>query len=801
MNTNSQNKNTRIELILSSISSGELKRLYSSLEKSFKVEDYVPKNQNKSIIVNNLSKLDEIKDVIKSIGENIIITEKELKNIYRYVFYLQNLDCAACGLKVERICSKQIDCEKVTVDFATLKIIIESSCEYEQHELQMKIQECAEMVDPRIDTKKSLEKKEVEEFRISKQTKITFILGVSIFAFFFLLKTILKFVLYIDNFWVYLIIYIGYTPAYILLAKDILVGAVKNLINHRFFDEMFLMALATVTALLIGYYDEALFLITFYNIGSVCQQYAVNYSRRSIAGLASLKVDKAIVDIDGQKLEMEPDGVVVGDTLYVTQGNKVALDGIVIEGYGLIDKKALTGESKPLEVKPGDEVDSGSIVIDGTLRIKVTHSYENSIATKILDVVENASTLKSKSENFISKFAKYYTPLVVLFAVVIAVFLPFTNLDKYTLDWQGFRESLRVAMIFLVVSCPCALVISIPLGFFGGIGSASKRGILVKGSNYLETLNHIDICIFDKTGTLTKGNFKVKKVVSLSEYTEDQLLAYAAYAESTSNHVIAKSIIECYGKELDNRKVTQLYLSDKRGIMVKVEDSTVAIGRKQFMLNLKMKIPALQEVTDELFIAINDKIAGYILIEDEIRSEAKEAVNQIKELGVKSTVILTGDSEMIARRVAEELDIDKCYADMNPLDKVNKLLKYKRNNQDKKIAFVGDGLNDAPVISVADVGIALGGFSSDATTQTADIVIMDTDLNKLVTAIRIAKKTHTIVVENIIFSLIIKGLFLVLAPFNIINDILIFGAIFADVGVSLLAILNSLRALKIGEKK
>ena len=561
------------------------------------------------------------------------------------------------------------------------------------------------------------------------------------------------------------------------------------------------MTLATIMALCVGYYDEALILIVFFRIGDLCQQVAVNYSRKSIAGLASIQTDTAIVEINGQRVEMEAEGVVVGDILFISSGQKIALDGIVVEGSALLDAQAITGESKSVEVGVNDEVLSGSIVIDGAIKLKVTKSYENSMAAKILEVVNNASSLKSKSETIIAKFAKFYTPIVVLLAFIIAVFLPLVNHEAYTLDWQGYRESLRVAMIFLVVSCPCALVISIPLGFFGGIGCASKKGILIKGSNYLEAINDAKIIIFDKTGTLTKGTFSVTEVKSVSDFSDDEILTYAAMAETTSNHVIAQSILKAYGKPIDSSLVTPINLVDKRGILAKVNEKLVALGRRKFIENLKIKIPtdifpkevALENV---MLVAINDKIAGYIIIEDEIREESYEVISQLNKKGIK-TIMITGDGEKTAREVSRKLSINEFYSDVNPLQKVDILLDIKKKHPNNKIMFVGDGLNDAPVISVADIGVAIGGFGGEATMQIADVVLMNEDIKKVITSMDIAKKTKKILIQNIIFALVIKIIFLVVAPMNIINNILIYGAIFADVGVSLLAVLNSLRTMRL----
>lgn len=793
--------NERVELVLSNVTFGVLNRINASLSNYLKIDDYVYKKNTHSIIINNIEVLEEAKRIINSVDEKIIITEKVLKNIYRYIFYLENLDCANCGAKVERLCAKRIVCNKVIVDFPTLKIIVETTENYDEKEIQLLIQECAEMVDPRIEVKKNLNQKEIEEFRIDPKKKKIFIIGLIIFLVFFIAKTLIKYVFEIDELWVVIMIYVGYIPAYYLLSKDILIGALKNLKNARFFDEMFLMTLATIMALFVQYYDEAIFIIIFYRIGELCQQYAINYSRKSIAELTKIKIEKAMVEINGQKVEMDAEGIVVGDILYINSGDRIALDGIVEEGTALLDNKALTGESFPVEVKAGTEVLSGAVCLDGTIKVKVTKTYENSMVAKILGVVENASLSKSHSETLISKFAKYYTPFVVLLAFIIAVFLPLVNNNIYPLSWEGYKQSIRIAMIFLVVSCPCALVLSIPLSFFGGIGNASRKGILIKGSNYLEALNDVDTVVFDKTGTLTKGNFALKEVKSVSTYTDEEVLMYAAYAESTSNHVIAKSIINSYAKKIDLSNVSPININDKRGIAVTVNDKVVKIGRKMFMEGQKIKIASEYESSNELFVSIDDTLAGYIRIEDEIRDDSISVIKKLKKLGIKKTIMITGDSEIVAKDVSQKIGIDEYYADITPIEKVNILSKAKLENPNKKIAYIGDGINDAPVISSADIGIALGGFGSEATAQIADVVLIENDIKKLPKAFMIARKTKIIVIENILIALIVKVLFLSLAMLNIINNILIYAAIFADVGVSLIAIINALRMLKYGENK
>ena len=781
-----------------------IKRVFVALENNLEQDKYIIKNNDNSIIVSS-EYLDQTKKIIYSVDDKISLSINELKEKHRYVFYLENLDCANCAAKIERICKRNIVHESIVCDFATLKIVIDTTKNYNEYELRMKVQENAEMVDPRIEVKEKLKNDQSftsDTFKIPRKKKIEFIIGVSIFFLFFLIKTIAKFGLHDESKLLLVFIYIGYTPAYFLLAKDILWGALVNLKNGRVFDEKFLMSLATVMALCCGLYDEALFVIIFYSIGELCQEYAVNYSRKSVAGLVNIKAQVATIEIDGQKKQIDPSNVMIGDIICVNSGDNIPLDGVIISGHASIDTQALTGESKPVEVNVNDEVLSGSILIEGSLRIRVTNSYENSMVSKILDLVDNASTLKSKSENFISKFSRYYTPTIVGLAVIIAIILPFTGAFHYSMTWEGgWKDSIRVAMIFMVISCPCALVISIPLGFFGGIGASSKKGILVKGSNYLESLSKLGVVVFDKTGTLTKGNFAVTKVVSYGEYTQNDIMHFAAYAESTSNHVIAQSIISAYGKPIDSSVVETKILEDKRGIVAIVEGKEITIGRKVFMDNCRIKTQA-NAPEEALFVAVDKEIYGYIIIEDEIREESMTVIDKLKKAGIH-VVMLTGDSKKVAETTASILGIEEFYYEMSPIDKVEVLEKLKERYPSKMIGFVGDGINDAPVISSADVGIAIGGFGNDATMQIADVVLLNQDLNKVLDAIEIANITRKIVIENIVFSLFVKFIFLIIAPINlsqVFNIFLVPGAIFADVGVSLIAILNSLRATKAGEK-
>ena len=791
--------------MFNNITPGIWKRLVVAFEKNLLQGEYVIKLSENIIIVNE-EHLEKAKKIVLSVDEKISYNVNEVKQKYRYMFYLENLDCANCAAKVERICKRNIIHESIVVDFATLKIIVETTKQYDKHDLRMKIQENAEMVDRHIEVKEKLVKNiknEEASFKINQKKKKQFFIGVSIFLFFFILKSVIKYGFDYDDGWLYVLIYIGYVPSYFLLARDILAVALNNLRNKRFFDENFLMALATVMALCCGLYDEALFVIIFYTIGEMCQQYAVNYSRKSIASLVNIRPELAVIEIDGQRENINPESVMIGDILCVNTGDKVALDGIIISGNATIDAQALSGESKSIVVGSNDEILSGSIILDGSLKIKVTKTYENSMVSKILEMVDNASSLKSKSENFISKFAKYYTPTIVILAMLIAAFLPILFRGHYLLAWKGgWQDSIRVAMIFLAVSCPCALVISIPLGFFGGIGASSKQGILVKGSNYLETLNNVNIIVFDKTGTLTKGNFAVTKVVTYNDYSTDDLLRFAAFAEANTNHVIGQSIIKAYGKPIDASVVETINMEDKRGIVSIVEGKEVVIGRKAFLEKLKIKNTQIVNADEALIVAIDKTICGYIIIEDEIRSESKAVIKQLKELGIEKVVMITGDSYKVAESVANFLGIDEFYSDMNPIEKVQRLKKLKEEHPNNVIAFVGDGINDAPVISSADLGIAIGGLGNDATMQIADIVLVNQDLNKIIKGIKISKVTRKIVIENIIFSLFVKFVFLALSPLNIssfFNMFLVYGAIFADVGVSLIAIINSLRATKAGK--
>ena len=752
----------------------------------------------------------QVYDIIRNVSKEIDIVEREIKPTYRKVLILENLDCANCAAKIERIAKRSFDHEFIAVDFTSTRFIIETSDKQLIDSLEPRLQEIASSVDAAINVieNKKKSKQDIESFKIDPARKKYFFLGLSIFALGFIVKTFMNQLASDNKFLRNVIIYVTYSIGYILIAGDVLYGAFKNAKSGRIFDEKFLMSLATITALAVGYYDEAVFVMIFYKVGELCQQYAVNYSRKSIASLIDIQPQVANILVNGDYVEMDPMEVFVGDITYVKPGERIPLDGVIIEGEGALDVSALTGESIYKDVSVGTEVLSGSINIDGNLHIRVTKVYQDSMVAKILDLVENASGQKAKSENFISKFAKYYTPFVVIIAVVLAITLPFI-LPNYEISWEnGFKNSILTALIFLVVSCPCALVISIPLGFFGGIGGASRQGILIKGSNYLEALNSVDTFVFDKTGTLTTGKFMVDDIISFGEYTSEELLDLAAHVEINSNHLIAKSIVDAYGA--DKIIVSRIKISKQTsnlGVNSYVDGKHILAGKAEYLLNNNIEVPVIEVSGSKVYLSVDGKAEGCLIIKDQIKNNAASAIQTLKEMGIKRTIMITGDGPLIAKDVSNQLGIDEYYYEMTPVDKVDKFAEIKSQmDVDSKIAYVGDGINDAPVLSRADIGIAMGGLGSDAAIEVADIVLMTDDIGKLSTAMQIAKKTRKIVVQNIILALAVKFLVLGIAliepflsrtVFGFMLDFLIYEALFADVGVSLIAILNSLRAMKV----
>ena len=575
--------------------------------------------------------------------------------------------------------------------------------------------------------------------------------------------------------------------AYVILGWDVVWQAVKNITRGQVFDEHFLMSVSTIGAFAIGEYPEAVAVMLFYQVGEFFQSLAVKRSRKSISDLMDIRPDSATVKRNGVLQVVSPESVAVGEIIVVKPGEKIPLDGIVVDGESMLDTKALTGESVPRSIRKGDEALSGCINQSGLLTLKVTKSFGESTVSKITDLVENASARKAPTENFITTFARYYTPVVVGMAAVLAIIPPLVL-------GGGWSEWLRRGFVFLIVSCPCALVISIPLTFFGGIGAASKRGVLVKGSNYLEALNKVSVVVFDKTGTLTKGVFEVANIIPAAGYQKEQVLEYAAQAESYSNHPIAKSILATYGKPIDQKQFSDFEEISGHGISVMVQGKKVLAGNSKLMESEKIAYAACDAAGTKFYVAADGSYVGCILIADEVKPDSKCAIAELKKIGVEKTVMLTGDDERIGKSVADELGLDAYYAQLLPDQKVEKLeMLDKQKRQGSKLAFVGDGINDAPVLARADVGIAMGGLGSDAAIEAADVVLMTDEPSKLVEAIDVAKATKRIVMQNIVIALGIKSVFLVLGALGMAG---MWEAVFGDVGVTIIAVLNAMRILK-----
>lgn len=584
-----------------------------------------------------------------------------------------------------------------------------------------------------------------------------------------------------------------YLIPYLIVGYDVLKGALHGILNKQVFDENFLMAVATVGAIGLGEYPEAVAVMLFYQIGELFQSYAVGKSRKNISNLMDIRPDYANIEKDGELVKVDPDEVAIGDIITVVVGEKIPLDGIVVEGTSSLNTSALTGESKPRSVKVNDEVISGCINMESPLKIKTTKDFGESTVSKILDLVENATSAKSKSENFITKFAHYYTPIVCYSALAVAILPPLVN---GLILGNGYNWStwLIRALTFLVVSCPCAIVISIPLSFFGGIGGASSQGVLVKGSNYLEQLSKVKIVAFDKTGTMTKGIFEVTTIHN-NEFSKEELLDYAANGEIFTTHPIGKSIIKEYGKPLDKSRVKSVKEIPGKGIKAIIDDKTVLIGNEKLMSEYGVSIIECHDEGTIVHLALDNHYKGHIHIGDVIKPTSEKAISELKKIGIRLTVMLTGDERHVGENVAKKLNIDRVYTELLPQDKVSKveeLLKDKK--EDEVLAFVGDGINDAPVLSLADIGIAMGALGSDAAIEAADIVLMDDDPLKIAKAIKIAKKCMRIVYENIFFAIGIKVACLILTAIGITN---MWIAIFADVGVMVICVLNAIRALNV----
>lgn len=748
--------------------------------------------QDLNVVLNN------VKNIVNRIESHVIVKEKVINKGSKKTLILMGLDCANCAAKIENQVKNISGVRSSTLDFMAKKLIIEADSNHEMKRIVDEATAIVNKLEPDVKVidngTESKSEKKVDEASEEVSYKKEFIqLGVG--GVLFLLGSILK----LPD-WAELSVFF---IAYLIVGGEVLLRAIKNIFRGQVFDENFLMAIATIGAFIIGEFPEGVGVMLFYQVGELFQSIAVNRSRKSISSLMDIRPDFANLKVGDDVKKVAPEEVAIGDIIIVKPGEKVPLDGKVISGASMMDTSALTGESVPREVEAGNEVLSGFINKNGVLEIEVAKEFGESTVSKILDLVQNASSKKAQTENFITKFARYYTPVVVITAAAIAVIPPMV------ISGASFSDWLYRALIFLVISCPCALVISIPLGFFGGIGGASKRGVLVKGSNYLEALNDVETVVFDKTGTLTKGVFKVTEIVTREGYSKDELLELAAFAESYSNHPIGVSILKAYGKEVDRGRIDTYDEISGHGTKVVILGEQLSSGMLKLMKKgkevlagnaklMKKENISYDEVTavgTVVHLAVDKEYAGYIVISDEVKEDSAKAIQSLKALGVKTTVMLTGDAKVVGEKVGKELGLDQVYAELLPTDKVEKLEALDKQKSPKgKLIFVGDGINDAPVLARADIGIAMGGLGSDAAIEAADIVIMTDEPSKIADAIKIAKRTKTIVWQNIVFALGVKGIFLVLGAFGIAT---MWEAVFADVGVSVIAILNAMRVMKV----
>ena len=751
--------------------------------------------------------MEQVLEILKKHDPKIELTEIENVQNYRKVLKLKGLDCGHCAKRIETLAKKEFKCDKIIVDFSTERFIIETQNERLFKNINQEVKKIVDMVDPRVEVMDIEERRRVnreETFKTSTKDLLIFTIGLIFFVAALIVHGI------VVGTWEAFIGFSEEIPniatlilllcAYLLMGRKVLFQFVKNLIKGQVLDENFLMAVASIGAIITAHFIEAVAVVMLYEIGEFLQEKAVNYSRKSISELLSFDAMNARLKVGMEEVEVDVETIVPNDIIIVRNGELIPLDGRVIEGKSYLDTKALTGEAKQQYVKPGDEVLSGSINLGNVLEIKVTKNYNNSTMTRILDLVENASASKAKTEKFITKFSQIYTPFVVIVAVLFAVVSPFVKQfffnDPTPLAelFFGGSGSIYSAMVFLVISCPCALVISIPLTYFGAIGVAGKNGILIKGSNYLEALNNVENVVFDKTGTLTMGEFGVIKINPAEGVKEKEILSLAAYVEYNSTHPIGRSIVEAYGVNNIFPDIIEEFIEVKgKGVRAYINGSKVVVCNYRFLKEANIDIEEPLEEGLTLYVLKDDSYLGYIVIGDKIRPDAKNTIKNLRKNGVLKTVILTGDSKGIAQSVARSVGIDAVHSELLPEDKVNLLAEIKEGSKNKQAhtIYIGDGINDAPVISSADVGIAMGTNGSEGSIAIADIVIMSDNLSKVSEAIDIAKKTRNLVFQNIFIALTIKFVVLVLSLAGVPIDIWL--AIFSDVGVTLIAIMNALR--------
>lgn len=695
----------------------------------------------------------------------------------KIILSLKNIDCASCAGKIESEVKKVDGVLNSSINFVSSKLEVEIDKSKNDEIIIDNIKNKIKKVEPNIniveDNKVDIEIDKEEKYKRCQMGSL--IVGSIIFFLAMMLNLSPR-----EEFILFLV-------SYILLGGDVVIKAISNIFKGNIFDENFLMSVATIGAFTIKQYSEGVAVMLFYKIGENFQSYAVNKSRKSISSLMDIRPDYANLKTNNETIRVSPQDVKINDIIIVKAGEKIPLDGEVIKGKSMLNTSALTGESVPVKVEEGSNVLSGSINNNGVLEIKVSKIFEESTVSKILDLVENASSNKAETENFITKFAKYYTPVVVIIALGLAIIPPLLLKNNLWSDW------IYRSLVFLVVSCPCALVISIPLGFFSGIGTASKNGLLIKGSNYLESLSKVETVVFDKTGTLTKGVFKVTKINNV-DVSKEELLEYAAYAEYYSNHPIGISIVKAYGKEINKNIIKDYNEISGHGLSVTINNRKILAGNAKLMNKEKIKYNEKIETGTVVHIALDSKYCGYIIISDEIKEDSKKAIKGLRKLGIKKLVMLTGDSKEVAKNVATELNLDEVESELLPDEKVKKVEKlYEEKSVKGALVFVGDGINDAPVLVVADVGVAMGGLGSDAAIEAADVVIMNDEPSKLIDGINIAKRTEKIVWQNIILALFVKFIVLFLGAIGFAN---MWQAVFADVGVTLIAVINSIRIMK-----
>ena len=728
------------------------------------------------------SLLDTVTTIVHSHEPDVEVSEKTEPAVTK-VYLLKGLDCPNCSAKIEKEVGELDGVTSSTVNLMNQTLTVQAGTSVAASLLDT-VTTIVHSHEPDVEvSEKQLEATAPVKAAVyndeDKKRTIRLAVGAVVYAIGMALTVFAKLPTLAEL--AFLIV------AYVILGWDVVWQAVKNITRGQVFDEHFLMSVSTIGAFAIGEYPEAVAVMLFYQVGEFFQSLAVKRSRKSISDLMDICPDSATVKRNGVLQVVSPESVAVGEIIVVKPGEKIPLDGIVVDGESMLDTKALTGESVPRSIRKGDEALSGCINQSGLLTLKVTKSFGESTVSKIIDLVENASARKAPTENFITTFARYYTPVVVGMAAVLAIIPPLVL-------GGGWSEWLRRGFVFLIVSCPCALVISIPLTFFGGIGAASKRGVLVKGSNYLEALNKVSVVVFDKTGTLTKGVFEVANIIPAAGYQKEQVLEYAAQAESYSNHPIAKSILATYGKPIDQKQFSDFEEISGHGISVMVQGKKVLAGNSKLMESEKIAYAACDAAGTKFYVAADGSYVGCILIADEVKPDSKCAIAELKKIGVEKTVMLTGDDERIGKSVADELGLDAYYAQLLPDQKVEKLeMLDKQKRQGSKLAFVGDGINDAPVLARADVGIAMGGLGSDAAIEAADVVLMTDEPSKLVEAIDVAKATKRIVMQNIVIALGIKSVFLVLGALGMAG---MWEAVFGDVGVTIIAVLNAMRILK-----